>query len=349
MSVIDIAQLLAPVAPEKPSGDSLEYDPAYAEMLRASAGKPEQRMGDAVVPGEEPNWKDVKSMAIALLQRSKDLRTAVHLTQALLRTDGFPGMADGLELIRGLVENQWDSVHPQLDPDDGNDPTMRVNTLMALAAPEGMLRGVRDTPLGAHRAYGRASLKDVLIATGKLQRTAADTKVLEAAAIEGIFRECDSAALQQTFDAIARARAEIKGMQAVLGDKAGGAPSGFLDLVSLLQAAEKTLQEKLASRGLGAAPDGGDGAGGVPAAAVGAATQGGFSVSGEITTREQAMQVLDRVADYFARHEPSSPVPLLLRRARRLVSKSFIDIVKDLAPDGLSQVENIRGGEEQGD
>jgi type VI secretion system protein ImpA len=345
MSAIDIAHLLAPVAPEKPSGDSLEYDPAYTEMMRASVGKPEQRMGDAVIPGEEPNWKEVKGKAIALLLRSKDLRTAVQLTQALLRTDGFPGMADGLALIRGLVESQWDSVHPQLDPDDGNDPTMRVNTLMALAAPEGMLRGVRDTPLGAHRVYGKVSLKDVFIATGKLQRTAADAKVPEAAVIEGVFRECDSEALQKTFEAIGRAQAELKGVEAILGDKAGGAPTGFRDLASLLKLAEKTLQEKLASRGLAAAAGDGESA---PAVVATAAGDGGLAMSGEITSREQAMQILERVADYFARHEPSSPVPLLLRRAKRLVAKSFIDIVRDLAPDGLSQVEKIRG-EEQGD
>ena len=55
------------------------------------------------------------------------------------------------------------------------------------------------------------------------------------------------------------------------------------------------------------------------------------------------MRVLDKACDYFERHEPSSPVPLLLRRAKRLVSKDFMEILRDLAPDGVSQAENIGG------
>lgn len=55
--------------------------------------------------------------------------------------------------------------------------------------------------------------------------------------------------------------------------------------------------------------------------------------------------MLDLICDYYARCEPSSPVPLLLKRAKRLVFMDFIEIIKDLAPDGLSQVELIRGQE----
>jgi type VI secretion system protein ImpA len=36
-------------------------------------------------------------------------------------------------------------------------------------------------------------------------------------------------------------------------------------------------------------------------------------------------------------------VPLLLRRAQRLVSGSFVDIIKDLSPDAVKQVELIAG------
>ncbi|MBE0617668.1 MAG: hypothetical protein IH608_07060 [Proteobacteria bacterium] len=60
-------------------------------------------------------------------------------------------------------------------------------------------------------------------------------------------------------------------------------------------------------------------------------------------SREDVVHLLDKVCDYFRRNEPSSPVPLLLERAKRLVSKSFLEIVRDLAPDGVAQVELIRG------
>jgi type VI secretion system protein ImpA len=62
-------------------------------------------------------------------------------------------------------------------------------------------------------------------------------------------------------------------------------------------------------------------------------------------SREDVVILLDRICDYYQRHEPSSPVPLLLRRCKRLVSASFLEIVRDIAPDGVSQVEMWRGKE----
>jgi type VI secretion system protein ImpA len=58
--------------------------------------------------------------------------------------------------------------------------------------------------------------------------------------------------------------------------------------------------------------------------------------------------MIDKICDYFERHEPSSPVPLLLNRAKRLISKDFLEILRDLTPDGVLQAESIGGvtGEE---
>ena len=66
-------------------------------------------------------------------------------------------------------------------------------------------------------------------------------------------------------------------------------------------------------------------------------------VSGAIATRDDVVRTLDKLCEWFERNEPSNPAPLLLRRAQRLMSKSFIDIVRDLAPDGLTQIERLAG------
>jgi type VI secretion system protein ImpA len=52
---------------------------------------------------------------------------------------------------------------------------------------------------------------------------------------------------------------------------------------------------------------------------------------------------LDKIIDYYRANEPSSPVPLLLQRAKRLVSVGFIDILRDIAPDALAQAEMVTG------
>jgi type VI secretion system protein ImpA len=69
-------------------------------------------------------------------------------------------------------------------------------------------------------------------------------------------------------------------------------------------------------------------------------------VAGEIRSRAEVIRALEALCGYYDRHEPSSPVPMLLRRAQRLVHMSFMDIMKDLAPDAMSDIEKIRGPEE---
>jgi type VI secretion system protein ImpA len=66
-------------------------------------------------------------------------------------------------------------------------------------------------------------------------------------------------------------------------------------------------------------------------------------VGGRITSRDDVVRMLDRICEYYERNEPSSPVPLLLRRAKRLVSKDFMEIMRELVPDGVAQAEKIRG------
>ena len=147
MPLQNIDSLLQPISPDAPCGPDLEYDPAFLELDRISEGKPEQQMGDTIVAAQEPDWKDVSDRTQALLTKTKDLRVAIRLTRALLNIDGFAGLADGLTVMRGIVENYWDGFYPKLDPDDDNDPTFRVNILMGLCDLTMFIDRIRTTPV----------------------------------------------------------------------------------------------------------------------------------------------------------------------------------------------------------
>ena len=67
----------------------------------------------------------------------------------------------------------------------------------------------------------------------------------------------------------------------------------------------------------------------------------------EINNRDDVLRTLDRILAYYERQEPSSPVPMLLKRARKLVTADFAEIVRNLIPDGMSQFENLRGPESE--
>ena len=340
-SIVDIDDLLLEISPEAPCGANLEYDPAFLDLEQVVKGKPEVQYGDTITPATPPDWKAAKTMSLALLGRSRDLRIAVTLTRALLCLHGMQGFAAGLQLVERMLAQYWDGVHPQLDPDDGNDPMLRVNTLAALCESGGILRDVREAVLVASRAHGRFSLRDIDIVSGELDVPESEGKPT-LAVIDAAFLDADQAELEETDRALNEAYGSCIRIEQVLTEKVGAAQA--LDMSSLsrlLKRACNFVHERLGRRSAGV--DTGD----VPQPAV-----DGQSIlpdaqpvqrRGEIASRDDVVQMLDKICAYYEKYEPSSPVPLLLQRAQRLVTKSFIELLEDLAPDGLNQLYQASG------
>jgi type VI secretion system protein ImpA len=111
----------------------------------------------------------------------------------------------------------------------------------------------------------------------------------------------------------------------------------MLDLTEI----KHVLADKLSARG-------GIGAGAAGESSSPGASPGGAAASGEVASREDVVRQIDRLCAYYRRYEPSSPVPLLLERAKRLVSKDFLEIIRDLTPSGVAEAELIGGVEKKG-
>jgi type VI secretion system protein ImpA len=75
----------------------------------------------------------------------------------------------------------------------------------------------------------------------------------------------------------------------------------------------------------------------------GAAAAPGSASLGVIRTRQDAIRALDAVAAFFKQTEPSSPIPLFLERAKRLVSKDFLEVLADIAPEAVAQARAAGG------
>lgn len=341
MSVVDIEALLKSVSKKTPCGKDLEYDEAFGELERTAQSKSEQQFGDTVVEAEQPKWKEVKKLALKLFIRTKDLRVATYLTRSLVHNDGFPGLAGGLSVICGLLEQHWECVHPQLDAEDDNDPTFRINSLATLSDKDTMISGVREIPLVESRAVGRFCLRDIDIAEGLLDGpTGGDESPADMTVIDAAFLDCSLEDLQKSAEAVSQSVTHIQKIGTIMVGHVGAemAPD-FANLQKELNRVQNILTERLSRRGVGgqAGQDAGHddtAGGGVPA-----------PMSGEIRCREDVVRMLDKACVYFNRHEPSSPVPLLLQRAKRLISADFIEVMRELAPNGLSQAQQNAGVE----
>jgi type VI secretion system protein ImpA len=367
MDSSDLEKLLEPLSDESPCGPDLEYDSEFGEMERAAQGKGEQQFGDTIVAAEPPDWKDVKRRVQSLLERTKDMRVAVYLARCSLHMDGLPGFRFALELLRGYVETYWDSVHPELDHSDNDDPTYRTNTLITLCDEDTILRELRDAPIVSSRAMGQFSIRDLENAKDATDRPAekpsegawAEDESAPAperpgptlAAIDAAFSDAAVEDVQATEEATRLSAEHIAAIEQFVTEQVGvGNAVSLLPVQNILEEINKVLVSQLERRGVYAETpesEGGDAsasdtaestgqAGGVEAAAA-------FQLSGRINSRDEAIKVLDKVCEFYERNEPSSPLPLLIRRAQRLASKSFLDIIRDLAPDAVTQAEALGG------
>ena len=336
MSAINIEQLLLPLSDESPCGEDLEYDPIFMEIETELEGKAEQQMGDSVIEAEEPNWKTILKDSTSLLERTHDLRVLVFLIRAALRQEGFEALSDGLIVMSGWIDTQWDTIYPLLDLDDDNDPTERVNVMTTLCDFEAMLNPLILVPVIESDALGKFNFKQIQDAENGAEEPSL-------AVIDAAFTDCDLEQLENRAQQINTCIETLEKIETEVTDKVGvsNAPSlselskGLKDILSV-------LSEYVVKKGGGAVVEGqGDtttsseeGLGRV---------QNQVAGVGTISSSQDVTKALERIIEYYMKCEPSSPVPMLLERAKGLVNMDFFSIIKNLASDGESQVKNIRG------
>ena len=335
---IDIEKLLTEIAPAAPCGQDMEYDPDFMALEQLARGKPEQQIGESIIPAEEPEWGAVRRQAEALFARTKDVRVAMLLIRALIRTEQIAGFSVGLALTKALLERYWDDLHPRLDADDNNDPTMRLNALAPLADPETLLRDVRNAFFVSPGSYGRVTVRDVLALLGKLP---ASEGALTQAALEGIIRAANAQSAVPV-DAVRNSLQSVIALQSLFAEKVGSDKAPDLKpLIDIFKALTQVCDTVLGFADTGAP------ASAEAASASAAAGDAPIKMNDDIRSREDAVRMLNRVCEFIERTEPANPAPLFIRRAQQLMTKTFVEIIQDLAPDSLSQIQKMTGLDRQ--
>lgn len=337
----DTGSLLVALSDTAPCGEDLEYDPDFLALELAGVGKPEQQYGDRVIPAKPADWPVVLELSGSLAKRTRDLRVAVWMLRASARLRGWTGAVEGLQLLQGLLAQHWVQVHPRLDAPDGDNPQLRLSALSPLTpqgnpypGPPPVLSDLRESRLVEH---DRSS---PLIREIELGMRAAEPLPGELLPTEvGIV----NAVRQRLVQDATLATRMLAGLEAVDGIAAV--------LVARLPAADAPDLAPL-RRLLAAVARAAQLAQGSTAPATGTETDSGQplpagvaapTVAGTIRSREDVGRTIDQLCDWLERNEPSHPAPLLLRRAQRLLNKSFLEIVRDMAPDGADQVARLAG------
>lgn len=360
MSTDLISQFAAPLGVDSPAGPNLEYDARFIALEEACMGEPEHSIGDKVIPASPPDWRDVGKQATALMKETRDVRVMVIWTIARLAEKGLSGLLEGMEIMEAAAREMWDSLWPV--PDDG-DVQERISALTRLSPVPGsfdadttVLHLLLEAPLTDSPHFGGMGLRDLREA-----REGSDAQRALNAALQDTPQEKVDAmkamveSLKNVFTSLRELYAEhqqgtpdfrmamdlLKEMQLFLNSRPQSAPaapapaaaseaSPAAESAAALPAAPAAVPTPAAAAVASAVAV-------APVAAVAAPMPSAVPAMG----RQQAVELLQQLCQWFETHEPSSPVPYFLRRAIRCVGANFMDILEDIAPSAREQVRTV--------
>ena len=326
-----------PVSDTEPAGKNTEFETKFAELEAAAIFVPEQQYGDTVIAAKEPDWQQVLRLASSLSLETKDLRVMLWLTRALTRMHGLSGLNYGLQSVNTASQLFWGHLHPQLEIDGETDPQLRYSILSDFGDVGALVADMRQCVLLPSH-IGSFTIKDLerLVDTGSIEVngiSVTDTQISQI--VQEQAKGEHSGILSMPAQIISQVNAIQQRCQHELGSEYEP------DLQALIKPLQKVL--KLLD-GHGSNGEAGE-ALTIDGDTASSATNIVSTASGPIRSRKDAVRQLELACQYLEQNEPTNPAPLLIRRAIKVMEMSFMDIVKNMAPDGLNQAMFITGAE----
>jgi type VI secretion system protein ImpA len=319
----ELARLTEPLEPSTPCGVDLDGSPELVAL------ESQRVFGLLTTPETEPDWRELRSQARLALNRSKDLRVLAHFAAAITRTGTLLDAVNLFALLETWLTRYWDEVYPRLD----EDAIARRNAINCFADRVAVIDPLRRLPLIVHPQLGAFSLRDIDIATGVQPNPDVDREPRNETEVSGAFQDADITRLQELHAHTQRAAQALARVQEIMRARGGEDSIPALEpITKQLARIQQLLFPRIGNELAQASTE--SSSGDV------VSTQ---RVAGMIRSRQDAVRALEAVVDYFRRNEPSSPVPLVVERAKRMVSMDFLEVLADLAPEALEQARKATG------
>jgi type VI secretion system protein ImpA len=349
--VLDFAKLLAPVAGDNPAGPDLRGNagpgsPYYlVKDGRSAARAAERQIEGGTEDTAPPDWRAVVTAATKALVATKDLEVVAYLTEALCRTNGFAGLRDGFRLTQGLVEAFWDKLYPTPDEEGVATRLAPLTGLNGEDAEGTLIAPINRIPLADSPSHGRLTYANYLqaVATAKILDPKAREKKIAGGAmnmelIQKAVEETPAAFYRAAADDLAAALDEFAKLGATLDQKAGAAAPPSSAIRNALQNVQGAIKDvaraKLAVTQTAAPAEGKKADAGQPASSDGKPAE---EETGEklptVRNREDALNAVLKLADYFRRTEPHSLVPFALEQSVRWARLPLPELMLELIPD----------------
>ncbi len=357
--ILDLPLLTAPVPGDSEVGSDMREDASPTSLyytvkaLRSRARAAERHLmmnGDD--GADPPEWKPVLKQAPELLiKQSKDLEIVVYLIEALTRLHGFRGLRDGFELARQLIENYGDELFPLPDEDGIATRLAPLTGLNGEDAEGTLIRPIACIPLtdgneGQYSAADYEQAVDMQRSDSAVRQRRMDLGAVSMEMFQQSVAETPAPFFAELHNEMVECQEAFTALTATLDEKYGddSPPSSAIrnQLDTCLRHLRSFAKDKLPSEEAEATGEENETeASDENVSPVAAAP----ARKAELETREDAFRALHRVADFFRRTEPHSPLPYALDRVVRWGRTPLPELMKELIRDdsGVQHMFHLTG------
>jgi type VI secretion system protein ImpA len=255
------ADLLAPIAGDNPSGANLRYDPVYDQIKEARRQDDAGPQGDWQRERKLADYRQVVELTSKIIaERSKDLQLAVWLTEAALHREKFAGLLQGLDLLRGLLEQFWDTLYPEIEDDD-----LEPRIVLLGWVGERLVDAVRFTPITAggfslnHYLESRRVGSEEDAAQSEAKQQSRQTAISEGKpTVEDFDKDAASTSTAQYEAWVASmdgCLASIAALGSLCDEKFGNDAPGFIPLRTAVEEVQRVASQILQKRPGRSAPE----------------------------------------------------------------------------------------------
>ncbi len=359
-STIDLDVLVAPFKEGTKPDQNVQYGATYRAIKEAMRHEDPVTNGPIQSQGKAADWQKVVQLSTKILtEEGKDLGVMVWLVEGLTRKHGFAGLRDGLKVLAMAHEQCWSELLPLVEEDGDLDARATrleaVNTILPrtiqtvpiLHQPGGIVYSSYDYSKGhdeveklkgavqaaqtqEQRGYAQAALDEATQLGEKIDRAVASTPLSQFTALRDMI--CEALEAFHVLDRVAT-------------EKYGSEGFTLRPLQEVLDGCRDRLDELVRKRGgVGLRQEQATEQAQEDSAVTTTQTETP-SMSGDLKTRADAIRQLQRVAEFFRRTEPHSPVPYLVQRAVRWQEMPLEEWLQELIKDTsvLSAVKETLG------
>lgn len=310
----------------------VEFDPLYGEI--------ESTLAQLDTPGDpllgpdvslQINWNQVAEQAEKLLAQCYDLRVALWLMRARMHQEGISAFWHGITELNQRISSESDSVYPRSTDDNKYSEYAAALGWLSTAQCVAEIKTARLTKEHNYR------LQDVInndISSAAERTFTSSSAIL--LTINAWYQQYGLPDINQQLTAVSKSLDDVENI-------ANQYSTGYqLDCRSLHNFLNRVVQQ-------------------VNQLIVSTAAPSEISIEPteltveqyaqglpdnadlNIRSRQEVILMLEKILDYFQRHEPSHPAPILIRRCKQMIGMDFISIVEELLPDAITTLQQFTG------